>query len=117
MQKSPIGAPIHTNVGFRVAKVALAGRFGSNGQEVGQPHRRRVEADARVFDQPGEEGGVNATTAAGISGLRLNPFQVVGFDLMADRQHLLPREIFGWFTGLARYRAEELLLPGRRGGP
>jgi hypothetical protein len=37
MQKSPIGVPIHTNVGFQVAKVALAGGFGANGQEVGQP--------------------------------------------------------------------------------
>ena len=39
MQKSPIGVPIHTNVGFQVAKVAVGGRFGSNGQEVGKRRR------------------------------------------------------------------------------
>jgi hypothetical protein len=47
---SPIGVPIHTNVGFQVATVALAGRLGSNGQEVGQP--RTGSCMGRYLPQP-----------------------------------------------------------------
>src|SRR5947209_1485121 len=51
------------------------------------------------------------------SRLRLNSLQVIGFDLMTDCQHLLPRKILGWFAGLARNCAEKFLLPSRRGCP
>ena len=36
--------------------------------------------------------------------------QVVGFDLMTDCQHLLPRKILGWFAGLENC-AEKFVLP------
>ena len=41
--EEPIGEPIsYHSVGFRVAKVAVGGRFGSNGLEVSQPRRAGV---------------------------------------------------------------------------
>ena len=53
VQTSLIGVPIHTNVGFQVATVALAGRLGSNGQEVvGQP--RTGWCMGRYLPQPKE---------------------------------------------------------------
>lgn len=36
---------------------------------------------------------------------------------MADYQHLLPRKMLGWLAGPAGNRAEEFLLPSRRGRP
>jgi hypothetical protein len=88
-------------------------------------HRLRVErvegfrAEPLAFIGDGTIGEIGAGLLVAVvtSGLRLNPLQVVGFDLLANRHHVLARKILVRFAGSGGNRSEEFRLPWRGGHP